>query len=331
MDLGILVLTAEGKVEFASVSALEMFACGSTDELQQRWTEVRRRHPALCGPPSPDGAHVEFAVPVGTATRALRCGRHPFGDALPGQREVVTVEDPAQLAARLTDLRLATQLRVLARLAGTIGHDVKGPLNSMVINLELLQDTLSNGEDSAERQRAYLGVLKSEISRINQLVDTLVNQTGYDDDIRDVDLRDLIAELQTLLAPQAKLQHVACHFQVPEVPVLCRGHRVHLKQALLNIGVNALEAMLAGGVITIQLEVRARHGMVSVCDTGPGIPPEVLEKLGRLHSSVTTTRTGIGVYVARWIVETHSGTLGIDSQLGHGTCVRISLPLIQEP
>ncbi len=342
MDVGVLLLTADGTLKFANAVALEMFACNHPDELQQRWTALKRTTSSLGEAPQPGETELEISVPDGTPTRVLCCNRYRFVEPGGGASELLLVTDRTQRDAFRTDLRLATQLRTLARLAGTLAHDLKGPLNAMVINLELLQDACADGNhtggsDAAEprrprgrtagRSQRYLAVLKSEISRINELLNRLVSQTGYQDDVCQVELHDLVHEVHALLSPQAKLQHVSFTTGVTERPAVCRGRRLHLKQAMLNLGVNALEAMPGGGDLTLSLQVEGDQGILCMADSGPGIAPSISPNIGRMYFTTKASGTGIGVYVARDIVEAHGGALRIESQPGQGTRCRINLPL----
>jgi signal transduction histidine kinase len=342
MDVGVLLLTPDGTLEFANAAALAMFACSSLVELQQRWTALTHAIPSLGEAPQPGETEVEIRVSGETPARVLCCTRYRFGEPGGGASELMVMTDRAQRDALGTDLRLATQLRTLARLAGTLAHDLKGPLNAMVINLELLQDVCANGSHTGrsdavearrpgsknvERQQRYFAALKSEIARINELLNRLVSQTGYQDDVCQVELHGLVNEVHALLGPQAKLQRVSFTTDVTERPVVCHGHRVHLKQAMLNLGVNALEAMPGGGDLALSLQVEGNQGIITIVDSGPGIAPSISPNVGRMYFTTKATGTGIGVYVARGIVQAHGGTLTIESQPGHGTCCRINLPL----
>ena len=106
------------------------------------------------------------------------------------------------------------------------------------------------------------------------------------------------------------------------------GQRDLLKQALLNIAVNALEAMTGGGGLAIKLESRLGRAILIVQDTGPGIPADDPEKIWELHYTTKKAGTGIGLYVAHSVVESFGGAISVDSHDGQGTCFTISLPLI---
>jgi signal transduction histidine kinase len=142
------------------------------------------------------------------------------------------------------------------------------------------------------------------------------------------DLRDLVRELGTLLAPQGRRQGVEVSTGLPPDVVPLVGYRDRLKQAFLNIAVNALEAMPKGGRMRIEMERCQDRVRVTVRDTGPGIPAELL---ARIYESDFTTKgggSGIGLYVARAVVELHGGSIEAHSNVGRGTDVQVDLPLV---
>ena len=339
MDLGVLLLTAEGGVDLANSVALKMLGCTRFEELQQHWEALQRSTPSLGQPVECGEVQLDRAGPSRTLPNALWWKRYQLGG--PGgsaaKQQLILMAEGGQIEALHIDLRLATQLRTLARLARAFAHDIKGPLNAMVINLELLQDACNEHRDTVavqaprmrnlERQQHYFATLKSQISRLNEMLDRLVSQTGYHDEVSAVTLHDLVNEVHALLSPQAKLQHVRLRTDLTERPAVWRGHRLHLKQALLNLGVNALDATPTGGEIALSLDVEGNQGVISISDTGTGIDPSILAEVGRMYCGTKATGTGIGVYVARRIVEAHGGTLSIESLPAVGTRCRVNLYL----
>ena len=113
---------------------------------------------------------------------------------------------------------------------------------------------------------------------------------------------------------------------LPSAPVALVGHGDRLKQALLNILINALEAMPDGGELTIALEPAAGAARISVRDTGPGIPPELLERIYQMHFTSKTGGTGVGLYVARSVVQSHGGMIDVQAGDTGGTVFTVTLP-----
>jgi len=239
------------------------------------------------------------------------------------------------MEALRTDLLDAGQLRGLAYFFPTMAHDLKGPLNTMAINLELLNQSVERPdgdvERTRERQRRYVAALRQEMSRLNRCLDTFLGYVRPAPDTRErFDLRGLLNDIETLAGPKARLQHVTLQIDVPEQPVLCRGYPARLKQALVNVAVNALEAMPSGGELAIRLHIESDHAILAIADHGPGMPQDLLAQIGTLHFTTKGNSTGIGLYTARSVVELHGGTMTVHTEVGRGTCFEINLPLASE-
>jgi signal transduction histidine kinase len=255
---------------------------------------------------------------------------------------MVAAHDPNSLAtvqidleALQTDLLHAGQLRGLAHFFSAIVHDLKGPLNTMAINLELLHQSVERPdpdlERTRERQRRYVTALQQEISRLNRCLDTFLSHVRPPLDTRErFDLRELVQGVETLAAPTARVQHVTLQIDVPGQPALCTGFPGRLKQALVNIVVNALQVMPSGGELAMRLHVADDRAILAISDRGPGIPEDLLSRIGTLHFTTSDTSTGIGVYTARSVIESHGGTMTVHTTAGHGTCFEINLPLASE-
>jgi signal transduction histidine kinase len=103
-----------------------------------------------------------------------------------------------------------------------------------------------------------------------------------------------------------------------------------LKQAVLNIATNALEAMPNGGRMDMALDAEDGHAALAIRDNGPGIAPEVLSKMYGMYFTTKRGGTGIGLYVTRSVVESHGGDIHVESRRGEGTCFTVNLPLAAE-
>lgn len=112
------------------------------------------------------------------------------------------------------------------------------------------------------------------------------------------------------------------------MPVILVGYRDRLKQSFLNIAVNALEAMPGGGCLSFDMQVEDAVAVVRVSDTGRGIPREDLERIYERDFTTKATGSGIGLHVARALVEIHGGVIRVESEEGRGTLVEVRLPLL---
>lgn len=333
MDVGVLLLAADRRLEFANAAARSLLGSENAGDLEQRWNSLTPLLDDVLDrtAQSPTGsARADLIVPVNAGSRHLRFELHrPEDDEHGGY--LVLVKDRELLDAFETDLRLASQMRGLARVYGALAHELKAPLGAMALNLEMLNDALQTDEgDPAvrDRQQRYAEVLRDELARLNRsLVSVLSQTTSISDTQEPFDLRELIRDLEALLAPQAKQQRVALDVQLPGQEVRLVGHRDRLKQALLNIASNGLEAMPQGGRMDVALDRCNGSAMITIRDSGTGIAPELLGNIFSMYFTTKTGGSGIGLYVARSVVESHDGSIQVDSTRGKGTCFSITLPL----
>jgi signal transduction histidine kinase len=333
MDVGVLLVNPNGRLEFASQRAHDLLGCTDAEGLERRWREVQ---PQLEGrlTSSHDGTEEvvqNIDLPLDTGTGRLRIEFHSLGED-GAQGHLLLLKNRDTIDVLENELRLAVQMRGVARFYMAFAHDLKAPLNAMVMNVELLRKTLRNGDTDevvvSERQQRYLDVLKSEISRFDRDLQMLLSATALPSASAETfDLRELVRTVETLLGPQAKQQQVALAVQLPDAAVLFSGHRDRLKQALLNIVINALEAMPDGGALALELRGAGDLAQLCVKDSGPGIPPEMLNEIYKMHFTTKQGGTGVGLYVARSVIEAHAGTIRVESEPGHGTRFKISLPL----
>lgn len=334
LKVGVMLLGPDGKREFVSDAAVELVAGRQVDQLDERmqgiWGDLEQAIDRM----HKDGmmaTTVELELSTEGAPRHLRFELYAI-DPRDWRGCLVLIKDRDMIDALDTDLRAATRFRGLARLYMGAAHDLKAPLNAMVMNLELLKRTFYEDTHAENallgRREQYAGVLTEQLARLNRFLNALLEQTAPTVEGRSAtDLRELIEKLNTLLAPQTRLQQVRFTTELPDRPVTVFGYPGQLQQALLNIAINALEAMPRGGKLNIQLTGEDNTARLSVCDTGPGIPSPLLSKIFDMHFTTKNTGTGIGLYVTRAIVERNRGKLEVDTKLGEGTCFHIILPI----
>jgi len=332
VDVGVVVLGSRCQLEFANIAARELFGSRDSGALEEHWDDIRARlDVALGSPPVRNSGRIDLDLPHPARPVRLRLELYPREEGEDGY--LMLVRNRETIDALETELRLAMQMRGFARFYMAFAHDLKAPLNAMVLNLELLRDSAAKTADTVEasvreRQKRYIDVLQQEIARLDRYLRTLLTQAAPPDESRQqFDVRELIADLATLISPQAKQQDVTLETASPEHSVALIGHRDRLKQALLNIAINALESMPNGGSMGIELSSRNGQAIIAIHDSGPGISPELLPKIYGMHFTTKDGGTGIGLYVARSVVESHGGEIHVASQLGQGTCFTVDLPI----
>lgn len=332
LDVGVLIVEPDGALSFANGHAASLLGHADPAALAAAWDASERplmRDTLATLDDQPGGRRVTREQPGGSAGGPLRFEFYALGEGAGPQ--LILVRSAASLDALQSELGLAIQMRGLTRFYAAFAHDLKAPLNAMVLTLELLRLSLppasAAGGDGEKRLR-YVATLAEEIGRLDRQLRALLAHAAPPSDQRGaVDLRALLALLVELLAPQARRQHVQLTCALPPAPLALVGYADRLRQALLNIVINALEAMPDGGELAIALEPVAGAARISVRDTGPGIPAELLDRIYEMRVTSKSGGSGVGLYVARSVVEAHGGTIHVRSADGAGTQFTVTLPL----
>jgi PAS domain S-box-containing protein len=239
---------------------------------------------------------------------------------------LVTLRDLDSLENLNTQLQVSERLAAVGRITAGVAHEVKNPLNSMRLWLENLKESLP--EDTEEEARQAVNVLDAEIDRLDAVVKRFLDfARPMDVRLEATQLADLLREVLEVAAPQlekAKV-HVATllPIDVPEVFV----DRALLKQAVLNLVLNAVDAMPNGGQLQLTLSRRGEMAEITVGDTGRGIPIEHRQKVFQLFFTTRPGGSGIGLASTFRIVQLHNGSIDFTSEVGRGTTFRIELPL----
>ncbi|MCJ7544901.1 MAG: ATP-binding protein [Phycisphaerae bacterium] len=217
----------------------------------------------------------------------------------------------------------------LGQLAAGLAHEIKNPLSTININLQLLVEDLEHYRDETHGRwlRRLLSV-QEETGRLKGILDDFLQFAGKVELNPTVtDLRALMGELTDFFMPQAEAARVVLRTALPETPVSARVDGKLLKQALLNLMLNAVQAMDRGGELLIRLSAARSQALIEVTDTGPGIPTEHLPKVFQVYFSTKSGGSGLGLPTTRRIIREHGGDIRVQSALGKGTRFVISLPL----
>jgi signal transduction histidine kinase len=324
--MGVLLLRRAEEPDFANPRALELLGVATLPQLKAAWPRFQQALGPLGSPGSTSARDVELAGGRTLRLESYRLGGEGRGEFL------VLLNDPDVLDSLETDIRLANQLQGMARVYRTAAHELRAPLSAMMIHLDLLRESLTSegiSEADKETQGRYVVVLRGELERLNRSLSEALTQTLSSSDAGDrFDLRLALGELGTLLAPQASRQGVALQLSMPDEPVFLVGHRDRLKQSFLNMAVNALEAMPKGGRLGVRVRVEESRVKVRIEDNGRGIPKEALARIYERDFTTKTGGSGIGLYVARTLIEMHGGQIQTESGEGKGTRVDVVLPIV---
>ncbi len=233
-----------------------------------------------------------------------------------------------KLAARA---RTQEHLVELGKLTGGLAHEIKNPLSTIKLNLELLAEEFAEGADDVHRRtRNRLLRVQQEVQRVHDTLEDFLRFAGYQDLHRSpADLREVVEELLDFFRPQAEKNHVVLRSVLPTQPVICPMDVALIKQAVLNLMINAVQAMSEGGDLLLRLSSDDRRAVLEVIDTGPGIPPELCKRIFDAYYSTRPGGSGLGLPTTRQIILRHDGEITVDGQPGKGTRFVVSLPLAQ--
>ena len=174
-------------------------------------------------------------------------------------------------------------------------------------------------------------ILSEEITRLDRVVRTFLDfNRPVELALQDVNLTAAVSEILQLLEPEATQKGIEIAVESPKEEVVVKGDPDLLRQALMNISVNAIEAMGRGGKLRVGIEKSRESCMIRVQDTGPGIPPALRDKIFQLYYTTKPRGSGIGLAMTFRAVQLHGGTIEVDGEAGKGTTFRITLPLASE-
>ena len=265
------------------------------------------------------------------------------GPEMPPRRVGLSVEVISEGGTRMgalvkfTDLesreRISTQLQVsermaqLGRITAGVAHEVKNPLNSMRLWLENLKASLPSGDDMPQQA---VRVLDNEIDRLDHVVKRFLDFTRPPEmHQEEASLKNILEEVLAVQAPQMDKGNIKVVTRFAEVPPVLVDREL-LKQALVNLLVNAVEAMPDGGVLTLTLSRHGEMAEIQVGDTGKGIAPENKQRVFQLFFTTRPKGSGIGLASTFRTVQLHNGSIEFDSEVGRGTTFRIELPLARQ-
>ena len=235
------------------------------------------------------------------------------------------VEEAAgRLQQQQRELLRADQLGAVGRLAASVAHEVRNPLTG----IKLLVEAALRPENPAPLNAEDLRVIHGEVARLEQTVQGFLSFARVPTPQRTrCDLLDVINRARDLVRGRARQQHVDVHVHAHDQPVPGFVDAAQLSTVLVNLLLNALDAMPQGGRLDVEVSVGRPPGVrLRVKDTGRGIPPEVAGRLFTPFATTKPTGTGLGLSIARRILEEHGGTIGAENLPGGGACFTITLP-----
>jgi hypothetical protein len=225
-------------------------------------------------------------------------------------------------------LQTADRLAAISRVSGGVAHEVKNPLNAILLHVEVARSKLARGDSAVDAQ---MEIIAREILRLDRVVKTFLDFTRpVELKLQPVLLQQVLSEIAELARPQAAAANIrvvaaAGDSTADGVEVSVDGDL--FKQAVLNVVVNAIQAMPEGGELRFEASAAKDTAEIRISDTGPGIPPDLKEKIFRLYFTTKQGGSGIGLAMTFRIIQLHDGTIDFSSEPGKGTTFVIRLPL----
>jgi signal transduction histidine kinase len=247
---------------------------------------------------------------------------------------LIRIEDITEKRKKEAQLRRMESLASLTTLAAGVAHEIKNPLGSLSIHVQLIQKALTaHKEEFAEYFSIfdkYLGVVNEEIDRLNRIVvDFLFAVRPMNMEPREAQLNDLIRDLADFVSFELEENNIKCILDLREIPLIQFDER-YMKQALLNLIKNAIAAMPQGGTLSIKTHAHDTEVLLIVTDAGIGISEENISKIFEPYWTTKATGSGLGLTLVYKIVKEHRGEIIVKSKEGEGSSFIISLPIPQK-
>jgi signal transduction histidine kinase len=259
-----------------------------------------------------------------------------------GLGALLTLHDLESVEAVESELEISRRLAAIGRLTSGVGHEVKNPINAIVVHVELLKGKLAAAGAGAPAAR-HLDIIESEIHRLDRVVQMLVDfSRPVELQLREYDLRDVVGEVLALAVEELSTQNVTLIRILPPYALPVNIDADLIKQAVINVIKNGAQAMPDGGTLHVTLEEmrkddnrnddgRREEGRkfaaLRIADEGPGIPEDVREKIFDLYFTTKSSGSGIGLAMTYRILQLHYGSIEVQSNRERGTEFVLRIPL----
>jgi signal transduction histidine kinase len=245
-------------------------------------------------------------------------------EVLEGRGFLVTLRDHEAQQSISRQLDVSQRLSALNRITGGVAHEIKNPLNSIGLHLEILNERIGREDEVAAEE---IRILRDETKRLDRVVKTFLNFTKpVELKLVEVDLVEIAQSLVQFLTPEAQAKNVELKWDSKLVRAPFQGDADLLKQALLNLMRNGMDAMPGGGQLRVGLTEQNGEWVLEIADGGVGIPEESRTKIFQLYFTTKPQGSGIGLAVTYRVVQLHNGSIQFDSTVGEGTTFSLRLP-----
>jgi len=229
------------------------------------------------------------------------------------------------------------KLEELSKLTGELAHEIKNPLSTVKINLKLISEELEGsnqgssagqGDQSFKRALRKLAVIQKETDRLEQILESFLRYIGKTElQLASFDINELVNDMVDFYTSQANSRSITIRQGLYNEPLICKVDAGMLKQVILNLFINAQQAMSNGGELLIRTIRQENDAVIQISDTGSGIAADKLPDIFNAYHSFRPQGSGLGLPTVKKIIEAHNGTIDVDSEPGKGTSFTIKLPL----
>ena len=278
----------------------------------------------------------EFVIGPAGSQRIVNLNILPLVAAGRVEGTLVRVEDVTEKKRSEARLRRAESLAALTTLTAGVAHEIKNPLGSMSIHIQLIQKALQNGcTDGGGNGSAditeHLSIVEEEINRLNSIVvDFLFAVRPMDTSMEEQSINPILEEIVELVSVELENAGIEVGLELQEDLPKINLDEKYLKQAILNLIKNSISAMPEGGILTLRSRRKNDQIEVTVEDNGEGIPEDILGKIFEPYFTTKDFGSGLGLTVVYKIVKEHLGEITVDSREGSGTSFTLSFPIPQK-
>jgi signal transduction histidine kinase len=283
-----------------------------------------------------DDTHVSAQSVTLEDGRQVQISLDRIDDGLDGGNmgTLLTLRDMESAAQLGQELEVSRRLAAIGKLTAGVGHEVKNPINAMVVHLELLRGKLTAGGGEAfPGAQRHVDILSGEMQRLDRVVQTLADfSRPMELHLREHDLRNVVGVVMELTSVEMEEHGVGASVMAPHEPMTVRVDAELMQQALLNLLLNGMQAMPGGGALRVTMRREGQFAVVEVADEGEGIPPEVLPRIFELYFTTKPKGSGIGLAMTYRILQLHGGAMEVRSNADaespeRGTVFTLRLPV----
>jgi signal transduction histidine kinase len=283
-----------------------------------------------------DGSQVSAHSVTLEDGRQVQISLDRIDDGLGGSNmgTLLTLRDMESAAQLGQELEVSRRLAAIGKLTAGVGHEVKNPINAMVVHLELLRAKLTpGGVEVFPGAQRHVEILAGEMQRLDRVVQTLADfSRPMELHLREHDLRQVVGIVMELTAVEMEENGVHVTVGAPHEPMMVRADAELMQQAVLNLLLNGMQAMPGGGAMRVNMRREHQFAVVEVIDAGEGIPPELLPRIFELYFTTKPKGSGIGLAMTYRILQLHGGAMDVRSNADasspeRGTVFTFRLPI----